>query len=276
MLTEIPAEQFSLTVEAVASEVLAEVEWFRPPVDALAIAERLGMVVARDTSMDVRARFVRLSPMSGGPMGGDPIGGDPMGGRPLSGNEAGRAGRGTILLADDPRAERRQWAVAHEVGESIAQRVFVRLGVSLVDIPPAGRERVANHLAGCLLLPRDWLASDGETVGWDLAELKQLYATASHELIARRMLEMTPPVMITLFDQGALQWRRCNVGGNAGRRPPALTEAEASVWRAAFESGQATEYEESELPEGISQIRCWPVHEPGWRREILRTELVEW
>ncbi len=87
---------------------------------------------------------------------------------------------------------------------------------------------------------------------------------------------MTPPVMITLFDQGALQWRRCNVGDNGGRRPPALTEAETSVWRAAFESGQATEYEESELPEGMSQIRCWPVHEPGWRREILRTELVEW
>ena len=256
MLTEIPAEQFARTVEAVASEVLAEVEWSGPPVDALVIAERLGMVVARDTSMDVRARFVRLSPI-GGPMGG---------------GEAGRAGRGTILLANEPRSERRQWAVAHEVGESIAQRVFVRMGVSLVDIPPTGRERVANHLASCLLLPRDWLATDGEAVGWDLTELKQIYTTASHELIARRMLEMTPPVMITLFDQGALQWRRSNVGS----RPPSLTPAESSVWRAAFESGQATEYEATELPEGISQIRCWPVHEPGWRREILRTELVEW
>ncbi|NOZ40883.1 MAG: ImmA/IrrE family metallo-endopeptidase [Planctomycetes bacterium] len=261
MLTEIPAEQYSATVETVAREVLAEVEWYRPPVDALAIAERLGLVVARDSAMDVRARFVRLSAMGKGPM---------------SKGAVGRTGRGTILLADDSRPERRQWAVAHEVSESIAQRVFVRMGVSLVDIPLAGRERVANHLASCLLLPREWLASDGEAVGWDLPELKQKYSTASHELIARRMLEMAPPVIVTLFDQGALQWRRCNVEGNAGGRPPSLTPAETSVWRAAFESGQATAYEESKLPEGISQIRCWPVHEPGWRREILRTEWTEW
>lgn len=247
MLTDIPTEQFSVTVEEVAKAVLAEVEWESPPVDALAVAQRLNLVVARDTTMDVRARFVRLS-------------------------EVGGAGRGTILLGDDPRAERRQWAVAHEVGESIAQRVFVRLGASLVDIPPNGREQVANYLASCLLLPRDWLARDGEAVEWDLFELKRIYSTASHELIARRMLEMTPPVMITLFDQGALQWRR----SNAMRRPPSMTPAESNVWRGAFESGHATEYDEGGLPEGIQQVRCWPVHEPGWRREILRTELVDW
>ncbi len=257
MLTEIPAEQFAATLEAVAAEVLAEVEWPGAPVDALAVAKRLGLLVARDSKMDVRARFVRLSPTSGGPTGRD---------------ERGGTGRGTIMLADDPRPERRQWAVAHEVGETMAHRVFVQLGVPLVEIPPAGREQVANQLASCLLLPRDWLAADGEAVDWDLPELKRIYETASHELIARRMLEMKPPVMVTLFDQGALQWRRSNVGN----RPPCLTEAETSVWRAAFESGQATEYEESKLPEGISQIRCWPVHEPGWRREILRTDLLEW
>ena len=247
MLTEIPTEQFRETVEGVAREVLAEVEWAGSPVDALAIAGRLDLLVARDSAMEVRARFVRLY-------------------------GAGGQGRGTILLGDDPRPERRQWAVAHEVGESVAHRVFFQLGVPLVDIPPAGREQVANRLASSLLLPREWLASDGEAVGWDLLELKKIYCTASHELIARRMLEMTPPVMVTLFDQGAMQWRRINVG----RRPPALTSEESRVWRAAFESGQATAYEENELPAGIRQIRCWPVHEPGWRREILRTELEDW
>ena len=247
MLTEIPAEQFHMTVEAVAQAVLNEVEWDRAPVDALAVAERLNLVVARDSAMHVRARFVRLS-------------------------EFGGAGRGTILLGDDPRPERRQWAVAHEVGESMAQRVFVRLGIPLVDIPPAGREQVSNHLASCLLLPRDWFAADGEAVDWDLLKLKQIYSTASHELIARRMLEMNPSVLLTMFDQGALQWRRSNAAG----RPPRLTSGEATAWRATFASGQPTRCGPSELPEGIRRIRCWPVHEPGWRREILRTELEEW
>ena len=247
MLTEIPAEQFQATVERVATEVLAEAEWQQPPVDALAVARRLSMVVARDTSMEVRARFVRLGDSNGG-------------------------GRGTILLADDPRPERRQWAVAHEIGEAVAHRVFGHLGMAFVDIPPTGREQVANHLASCLLLPRGWLAADGAAVGWDLLELKQIYATASHELVARRMLEMTPRVIVTLFDQGALQWRKSNTQGRA----PAITRAESSVWQIAFESGRAAEYEEDQLPEGIRQIRCWAVHEPGWRREILRAELEEW
>lgn len=247
MLTEIPSEQFSATVDEVAQAVLAEVEWFRPPVNLLDVADRLNLVVARDAAMDVRARFVSLGQTTG-------------------------AGQGTILVNDDPRPERKQWAVAHEVGESVAHRVFVRLGVSLSDIPPSGREQVANHLASCLLLPRDWFAQDGASVGWDLLELKRIYSTASHELIARRMLEMSPPVLISMFDQGALQWRKSNIAA----KPPPLTTAEASVWRVAFESGRATEYEENELPEGIEQIRCWPIHEPGWRREILRTELIEW
>ena len=251
MLTEIPVEQFSQAVEAVAHAVLEEVEWERAPVDALAVAERLDLVVARDANMDVRARFVRLEGVAG---------------------LAGGIGQGTILMGDEPRVERRQWAVAHEIGESMAARVFVRLGVSLVDIPPAGRERVANHLANALLLPQQWFARDGKQFDWDLPKLKTAYSTASHELIARRMLEMSPPVMITLFDQGALQWRKSNVL----RRPPMLTTVESSAWRAAFETVQATLVATSDLPEGINQVQCWPVHEPGWRREIMRTELAEW
>jgi len=247
MITEIPVEQLRKTIESIAMDVLARAQWQRPPVDALAVAKRLDLVIARDRVLDVRARFVRLG-------------------------EAGRTGRGTIFLGDDPRPERRQWAVAHEIGESVAHRVFAQLGTDVVDIPTAERERVANQLANCLLLPRAWLAADGDCFGWDLFELKQIYRTASHELIARRMLEMTPPVVVTLFDQGAMQWRRSNLGN----RPPSLSSAEASVWRTAFETGRPTEFDHLELPEGIRQIRCWPVHEPGWRREIMRTELEEW
>ena len=252
MLTEIPAEQFGSTVEEVARTVLTEVEWYRPPVNLLEVADRLNLVVARDAAMNVRARYVNLQ--------GNDLRSD------------SRAGQGTIFVADDARPERTQWAVAHEVGESIAHRVFVRLGVALADIPSSARESVANQLANCLLLPRDWFAADGEATNWDLLTLKQIYSTASHELIARRMLEMTPSVIMTMFDQGALQWRNSNFG----TRPPGLTPIESSIWRAAFETGRSQTCRRSQLPEGIEDIRCWPVHEPGWRREILRTELVVW
>jgi len=247
MLAEIPAEQFAAAVESCAREVLAEGLITAPPVDMLLLAERLELLIARDSAMQGRARFVRLGQANG-------------------------AGQGTILLADEPRPERRHWAIAHEVGESVVHRVFAMLCVSLIDIPPAGREEVANQLASSLLLPYDWFAADGNAFDWDLLDLKQVYSTASHELIARRQLEMRPTIIITLFDQGKPQWRRSNLAG----RPPRLTPQELETWHTTHDTGKPAKYYGEDLPEGLKDIRCWPVHEPDWRREIMRTEIEQW
>jgi len=246
MLAEIPAQQFAMMLDDCAREVLSEAGVVQPPVDALEVAGRLGMVVARNAALGTRARFVRI------------------GGHTASGLD-------TILLADEPRAERRHWAVAHEIGESVAHRVFHGLGIAPEFASPSAREQVANHLASCLLLPRAWFAADGCDLDWDLLELKQRYNTASHELVARRMLEMSPPVIITLFDQGKPQWRRSNLLA----RPPRLTVPELETWRTTFEQGESGWYAGHDLPVGVVDVRCWAVHEPGWRREILRTEVEE-
>jgi hypothetical protein len=245
MLPEIPEEQVRAALDRVARQLLAEAEVDRPPVDATLLAERLGITVARDRAGAAnRARFVRL------------------------GGEAP-----TILLADEPRAERRQWAVAHEIGESRAYEVFAALGVDPLDGPPAAREAVANGLAGCLLLPRQWLAADGPALDWDLLALKARYATASHELIARRLLEMPPPIIITVVDQGRVQWRR----SNRIVRPPVMTPPERDAWCASHDLGEPARCASRELPPGIDDVRAWPIHEPEWKREIIRTSLTdEW
>lgn len=246
MFPDVPEEQVRRAVEAVAAETLAEAGVDAPPVDAFAVARRLGIVVARDRLAATRARFVRL-------------GGDEPDGQP------------TILLADDPRPERRHWSIAHEVGECQAYRVFAELGVASVDVPADAREQVANRLAGCLLLPRRWFGADGRAVDWDLVDLKQRYATASHELIARRMLDMPPRVIVTLCDQGRPVWRKSNLPGHPSRLAP----PEQAAWRTAHERGVAARCERSELPDGVEDVRAWAIHEPGWRREILRTQLAE-
>ena len=246
MFGEIPAEQIREAVERAARETLAEGEWFAPPVDAEVLARRLGMAVSRDdVGAATRARFVRLG---------------------------GAAGQGAIFVADEPRLERRQWAVAHEIGESAAWRVFAELGIDATDAAERAREEIANRLAGCLLLPREWFAADGAAVDWDLIELKARYSTASHELIARRMLEMRPAVIVTLMDQRKISWRRSNVL----HRAPPLTASERDVWEVAHATGQAVVCERSELPDGVEDVRVWPVHEDGWKREIVRTGLGEW
>ena len=217
-----------------------------PPVDALAVAEQLQLTVAHDYALPYRGRFVRLAEFEG--RGG---------------------GQGTIVVGAAERPEREQWAIAHEIGESAAYRLFERLGVSFDEALPNAREHVANRLASALLLPRRWFSADGRDSDWDLFTLKERYCTASHELIARRMLEMRPPVVITLCDLGRIVWRR----SNATTRPPSLLAEERAAWTAAHRTGQ-TSVKRLDAETGLEQVCCWPIHEPGWKREILRSEIA--
>jgi Zn-dependent peptidase ImmA (M78 family) len=136
-----------------------------PPVDAFRLARRLGIVVAVDDQQKGRARYVRLRSYW-----------------------PGRT-KPAILLRPDPRPEREQWAVAHEIGEHVAHRWFDRLGVDPRETVPSARETVASELAGRLLLPDAWFVTDAIDCEWDLLRLKSRYSTVSHEMIARRMLQ---------------------------------------------------------------------------------------
>lgn len=240
MFSDITAEEYTAALDAVALDVLHEAGVEHPPVDALAIARALDVQVAWDDAQPGRARCVRLQGFNG------------------------RPARSTILLRPDPRPERRQWAMAHEIGEQVAHRVFAALAVDPRLAPPNAREAVANHLAGRLLLPWAWFAADASACAWDLVALKGLYCTASHELIARRMLELPPPVIISIFDQEQLSLRLSNVPGSV----PPLSAAERECWQTVHERN-----EPHETVSGTQLIQGWPVHEAGWKREILRTEV---
>jgi hypothetical protein len=249
MLSEIPAEEFAAALDACAAEVLWEAGVIEPPVDALAVADGLGLIVARDHGMPCRGRYVRLAEY----------------------NSGGSGGQGTIVVGTAERPEREHWAVAHEIGESIAWRVFERLGIAFDEALPASREIVANRFAGALLLPRRWFAADGRDFNWDLFALKERYETASHELIARRMLELRPPIVITICDLGRVHWRKSNVSA----RPPAMLPEEVAAWKEAHQTGLPA-WERLDAETGLESVQCWPVHEPDWKREILRSEVAEW
>jgi len=240
MLCEITREELSAGLDTVAMEVLRGAGIERPPVDAIALARRLGVTVAWDDRQRGRARYVRLR------------------------GTKGRGPRPTILLRPEPRRERRQWAVAHEISEHVAHRVFALLLIDPREAAPNARERVAVHLASRLLLPGLWFAVDAPACNWDLLELKSRYATASHELIARRMLDFSPPVIITIFDHGELYFRRSNVPGQV----PPPSPAEMASWESVHADNRP-----HRSVEGVRAIQGWPVHEPGWKREILRTEV---
>ena len=243
MFPELTREELAAGMDRVAEEILDQAGARTPPVDAMAVAQTLGIAVALDDRQDGRARYVRL--------------GDRLSGRPAA----------TILLRPEPRFERRQWAVAHEIGEHVAHRVFARWGADPCETAANAREQTANWLAGRLLLPTAWFTADAAACGWDLLALKTRYDTASHELIARRMLECRPAVVISIFDQRRLSFRRSNVSG----RVPPPSAAEIECW-----NGVHGRRRPLRTRQGQWVVQGWPIHEDEWTREILRMEVEEW
>jgi hypothetical protein len=242
MLAGLTLEELSAGLDSVVEEILAQCGCEGPPVDAFELAQSLGIAIARDDCQEGRARYVRLR------------------------DRNALKPKAAILLRSDPRLERLQWAVAHEIGEHVACRVFHRLGIDPRESDPRAREQIANQLAGRLLIPSLWFDRDGASFGWDLLTLKRRYRTASHEMIARRMLECRPRVIITIFDQGRITFRRWNFPG----RIPPPSPTETALWRSVHENNEPLE-----KTVGLCRIQCWPVHEDDWRREIMRMEVAE-
>lgn len=257
MFFDIPTRDYTAALDRVAEELLWEAGVHEPPVDAFLIAMRLGVVVTEDDALPGRAQLVRLD---------DRIAATS---RAVMEEVELATASPTIVLGQELRFERRQFAVAHELGEFAAVRVFDHLAIDPRQVPLGSREQVANALAGRLMLPQRWLQKSGELCEWDLAALKEMYWTASHELIARRLLDCTPRVVVTLFDEGRITWRRSNL-----ERTAALLTAEHDCWQQCHHWATNTTQHVELAEDARATIHCWPVHEPHWRREIMRTELV--
>lgn len=241
MLAADSPEAWREALDAEAERILARAGVTEPPIDMLHAAKALGFVVAVDQRLSVRARHVHLAP--------------------LDKRDDGAA----ILLRPEPRLERRHWAVAHEIGEHHIHGVFAAMGADAEAASPRAREQTVNALANRLLLPTRWFRADGFECRWDLAALKRRYLSASYELVARRMLEMDAPAIVTMLDQAQLRFRN----GNSGGRVPPLMDGEKRLWHTAHCTGQVQECRDPRF-----WIRVWPIHEGPWKREILRTELA--
>lgn len=232
MLIHQDVEDCSRGLESIAEELLDDAGIRQPPVDMFCVARRLRVDVAFDEGQRARGRHKKL------------------------------AGRSAILLKPDDRPERLQWAAAHELGEVFAYRAFERMGLASDELAEGIRETVANLLATRLLLPWKWFIADVRRTRTDLLMLKEIYRTASHELIGWRLLDLPEASIVTIFDQGQLMRRRASNGA----KPPLLGPLEQDCWNRVHHENRVAEL----CHDGLTTCG-WPIHEPGWKREILRT-----
>jgi hypothetical protein len=226
---------WQIAIDAVVSELLQELDCSEPPVDAVDSLKRLGMEVALDSSQTSRGRQKSL------------------------------AGRKAVFLKPDPRPERFQWSAAHELGEICAWRIFDRLDAFDFEPTPRLREQIANQFASRFLLPERWFRRDALSLENHLFELKSRYATASHELIARRLLDYEPQKILTIIDGSQITTRI----GTTGDRIQEMIPAEKVCWEEVRVTGLPRRIEVDSLA-----IDVWPIHEADWKREIVLTSLI--
>src|SRR3989442_15867080 len=88
--------------------------------------------------------------------------------------------------------------------------VLQQLGLVPGEKKPMWGESLSGLFARHLLVPWAWFAADAPSFGYDLLQLKERYRTASHEVIAFRLLDLPEPCIITLMVDDKVHRRRSN------------------------------------------------------------------
>jgi Zn-dependent peptidase ImmA (M78 family) len=233
MREDLSREEVVEVVDRVIEDLLRAAGVEGPPIDAIALAQRhLKMVVCLDRRQEQRGRAQRA------------------------------AGRRQIFLRPEPTEERHQWTVAHEIGEHLKAGVMERLGADPEQTRAMAGESLANLFAHRLLTPTTWFAADAREAKYDIPQLKRRYATASHEVIAKRLLDLPEPCIVTIVDNDQVHFRR----GNGVRAPKELAPPEKECQH------YVNHYSRPRLVQAEGwTVQGWPVHQTDWKREILRS-----
>ena len=158
--------------------------------------------------------------------------------------------------------EQKQWDAALQIGDSLKPNLLHRLGIDPNQPRPLMGESLSKMVAEHLLLPLPWFARDAASSGFDLLALKDIYRTASHELIAWRWLDLPEPCIVTVVDNDHIQRRRSNAWPVRRELHPVEQQCQRYV----------SEYSRPRIvrAEGWT-VQGWPVHRSDWKREVLRS-----
>ena len=208
----------------------------RPPVNALAIAEEhLGIPVAvvEPAEEDERGRRrPRARPASAG-----------------------------IVLSSDMTNEQRQKAAADGIARTLLPDILRKLDI----LPGSESKPFAAHIRGLvvarLLVPTKLLRFALKEFKYDLLALKKVFATATIETIALRLLDLDESCVISIVDDGVVASRQ-------GNRSPATKRLEPA------EQACLDKVMQLDLPHRVRiggvTVQGWPVSDRLFRRIILR------
>lgn len=216
-------EEVAEIIDRLVEGILSACEIKQPPVDPKRIADRLGIVYSEAKLEGRRGQTFR------------------------------RRGRQHVEVHRDDRPERKHFAVAHEIME-----------LELKKVLEDAREchRWANLAASFLLMPTPWFREECMRTGFDIAELKKVFSTASWEAVSLRTLNFSESI-ITIVDDGRVTRRKSSYPFHV---PKKLSGEEKHLVEEVLRTGTA---KTQHFPS--CEVAGYPVFEEEHRRVILRT-----
>ncbi len=210
-----------------------------PPVDAVALAERVFGFQIEEVEPDEEAPPARY--------------GDPPKRKPRA---------NTLVFQYDQTDESRNTLAARAIAKRLVPTILERLGVVIGTENRSALTPLNGLIVPRLLLPTRNFGADARRAGYDVLTIKSIYPTAGFEAIVMRILDVDDePCVMTIVDDGNIVFRRSN-RFSVGRK---LTPAEESCIEQMADHPAATR--------GRSEgWRAWGWPTPGvpFRRIILR------
>lgn len=238
MMDDQPRAEIIAIMDEIVEELLDQIQLKKPPVDAIEIAQKhLGMTVILDARQHERGR-VQL---------------------------AGK--KPQIVLRPEPLEERHQWTVAHEIAQHFRTQLLERLHITAEEARTLTGESLNTLFSSRLLVPMRWFGDYARDTEYDLPELKEIFSTASNEVVALRFLDLSMPTIITVIDNGEIHRRKSN-GLEISNTE--MTPIELQCQEYVNKKGQA-----HVATEGDWTVQGWPIHQSDWKREILRSVVAK-
>jgi len=167
-----------------------------------------------------------------------------------------------IFLSPGMTPEQQNKAAADGIARSLLPEILRKVGI------PQGSEdkALSTHVRGLvvprILIPTRLLRAALRECKYDVPALKAVFATASPEAVALRLLDLDEPCVIAIIDDGVVALRR----SNRFPAPKTLEQAERTC---------QAKVAELELPHRVRQgewtSHGWPVPDRPFQRIILRS-----
>ncbi|MCE9561014.1 MAG: hypothetical protein K8U57_03060 [Planctomycetes bacterium] len=167
-----------------------------------------------------------------------------------------------IFISPDMTPEQKHKAAADGIARTLLPDILRKLG-----IPPGSEDKaLSTHVRGLviprILIPTRLLRAALRECKYDVPALKKVFATASVEAVALRLLDLDAPCVIAIIDDGVVALRR----SNRFAAPKTLEAAERTC---------QAKVAELELPhrvrEGEWTAQGWHIPGRPFQRIILRS-----